>query len=281
MKPPRTSPNFTFSRRRLKYAMIAIISVAVIGLLVWLQNRNLRHSTFFTGYLLMGSILFLTAFNLRKKIPVLPAFGSATMWMQLHIYVGLSTFAVFGFHIAWRIPNGMFEGLLAFLYLAVALSGVYGLYATRIMPRRLAALKEEVIYERIPALQRQLATSAKRLVLEACESTDVLARFYVNKLATFFERPRSLAYMINPSGRRRKQLLDEITDLNRYLGEQQRPVGAQLSEMVQQKDDLDYHRVVQGRLKLWLFVHIGMTYSLLIISIIHGIMAHAFAGGLR
>ncbi len=277
----RLKSRFSFRGRRIKFALLTAVAVALIAGLVVLQNRNLRHSSFTSGYLLMGCIVFLAALNLRKKLPVLPSLGSAAMWMQIHIYVGFSTFAIFGLHIAWRIPNGYFEGLLALLYLAVALSGVYGLYATRVMPARLTALKEEVIYERIPAFQKQLAGAAKQLVLDACESTDVLARFYVNKLAAFFEQPRSLAYQIRPNGRRRKHLVAEISNLNRYLAENQRGVGEQLSVMVDKKDDLDYHRAIQGRLKLWLFAHVGLTYSLLIIAIIHGIMAHAFGGGLR
>ena len=70
--------------------------------------------------------------------------------MQLHIYVGWSTFVVFGFHIGWKTPNGYLEGFLALLYLVVALSGVYGLFITRLVPKRLTAIGEEVVFERIP-----------------------------------------------------------------------------------------------------------------------------------
>ena len=37
--------------------------------------------------------------------------------MQAHIYVGLSTFVIFACHVGWKIPNGLFEGFLAILYL--------------------------------------------------------------------------------------------------------------------------------------------------------------------
>ena len=138
--------------------------------------------------------------------------------MQLHIYVGLSTFAVFGFHIGWKIPNGNFESLLAFLYLFVALSGVYGLYATRIFPARLTGLTEEVIFERIPFFRHRIAAEARKLVLDTCGSSDVLARFYTNKLAGFFERPPSLGYLFRPNRRTRRQLIAAMEDLDRYLG---------------------------------------------------------------
>ena len=228
----------------------------------------------------MGCLLFLAAFNLRKKLPFLPSIGSAAFWMQIHIYVGLSTFAIFGLHVAWRVPNGMFECFLAMLYLSVAFSGLYGLYVTRFYPPRLTALGDEAIFERIPIFRQRLAVQARSLILQACESSDVLAKFYVNRLAKFFEQPRGLAYLVRPTGRMRRQLISEIQDLNRYLAEDQRDVIRQLAAMVKRRDDLDYHYALQGRLKVWLFAHIGLTYSLLIVSLLHMVLMHAFCGGL-
>ncbi len=269
------------TRRRLKSGLIALMLVVVFVLLISALNQTLNHGSHFSGYVLFGAIVFLALFNLRKKFSFLPALGTARMWMQLHIYVGLSTFMMFGMHVSWRIPNGQFEGILAALYMFVALSGVYGLYITRILPKKLTNLPEEIIYERIPQFRQKLALQARELVLSAAETSDVLARFYVNRLVGFFERPRSLVYLLKPSSRQCRQLETEINDLDRYLSDQQREVRKELVTIVKQKDDLDYHRAIQGRLKVWLFAHIAMTYSLLLFSVLHGIMAHAFGGGLR
>ena len=40
--------------------------------------------------------------------------------------------------------------------------------------------------------------------------------------------------------------------------------------MVRRRDDLDFHSVMQWRLKVWLFVHIGLTYPLLAVASLHG-----------
>ena len=56
--------------------------------------------------------------------------------------------------------------------------------------------------------------------------------------------------------------MDEITALDRYLSDEHRSTSRELVRIVKQKDDLDYHRAIQGRLKVWLFMHIAMTYSL-------------------
>lgn len=276
-----TTPRSALSKRRIRNIVVTIAALLGISALVVWQNQNLVKSTFTTGYILLGSFLLLTAFNMRKRIPSLAQLGSASFWMQVHIYVGLATFVLFGLHVGWKVPNGGFELLLTSLYLIVALSGVYGLYVTRTIPKKLTALNDEVIYERIPNFRASLAAEARALILEACQHSDVLARFYRNRLAEYFERPRSLAYLANPNGRLRRQLMSEIDDLDRYLSNDQRSLSRKLSQMVKKKDDLDYHAAQQGRLKIWLFAHIGFTYSLLLVSILHGVMAHAFAGGLR
>lgn len=269
-----------FSRRRTRNIAITLAVVGLLAAIVGWMDQSLLHSSFFTGYVLMFSILLLTAFGMRKRLPMIGGIGTAAFWMQLHIYVGLGSFAVFALHIGFRIPDGNLESILAALYLTVFGSGLYGVYITRTIPRKLTSVGEEVIFERIPQFKRNLARRAQTIVLDACESTPVLANFYVNRLSRFFECRRSFAYMVLPTGRKRRQLVAEIEDLDRFLAQDDRQISRELTIMVRKKDDLDYHTVMQGRLKMWLFVHIAITYSLLIFAIVHGVLAHAFGGGL-
>jgi hypothetical protein len=43
---------------------------------------------------------------------------------------------------------------------------------------------------------------------------------------------------------------------------------------------LDFQAAMQWRLKMWLFAHIGLTYPLLMLAVLHGWLAHLFDGGL-
>ncbi len=270
--------------RRQRHALalvLTVIAAAGTWLAVALQEASLWQSGYSTGWVLLGCLFFLAAYNLRKKIPCLPLAGTSRWWMQLHIYVALFSIAVFAMHIGWAMPDGGFEQLLAGLYVLVAGSGVYGLYATRTVPRRLTATGYEVIFEQIPGRRRHLARQARTLVLDTVAGTDVLARHYVNQLVHFMERPRSLAYNASPSLRRSRLLVEEIHQLDRYLTGAQRQASRDLAALVREKEDLDYHWALQGRLKLWLFLHIGLTYGLLVCAVLHGILAHSFAGGLR
>lgn len=268
------------TRRRVRNISLTVLAVAALSAIVMWMDRSLLHSSFFTGYVLIGSLFLLAAFGMRKRLPMISGIGTAAFWMQMHIYVGFASFAVFAMHIAFRVPDGMLESVLAMLYCFVFFSGLYGIWATRTIPRKLTSVGEEVIFERIPAFKRKLARRAQTIVMESCESTPVLANFYVNRLSKFFECPRGLAYLLVPSGRTRRQLIAEIEELDRFLAQSDRGTSRELAIMVRRKDDLDYHTAMQGRLKLWLFLHISMTWSLLIFSVVHGFLAHAYSGGL-
>ncbi len=259
---------------------IFIVALFALTLLVWQQESRLERSAFSTGYLLITAVVFLASYNLRKKLTFLPL-GSSSTWLRWHINVGFFTICIFLFHIRFRIPNGVFESVLAGLFCIVALSGVYGLYVTRFFPKRLTAIPDEIVFERVPVFRSQIAMQAKQLAMESTSDSATLAAFYRDKLIWFFETNRSLAYFLFPNGRYRRYLLGELNDVNRYLSSEQKEKSQQLADLVKLKDDVDYHYAMQGKLKVWLFAHIGFSYSLLIFAVLHGFLAHAYHGGVR
>jgi hypothetical protein len=76
-------------------------------------------------------------------------------------------------------------------------------------------------------------------------------------------------------------LQNRITDLSRYLNAQEQETLNKISTLVRQKDGLDYHQSLQTLLRGWLFVHIPLTYSLMLFSIMHIVLVYAFSGGAR
>jgi len=270
----------SFASRRLRNAVLT--AIALSGLAAWKHWRSggLHATSFETGYLLFAAICFLGLYNLRKKLPVLPWTTSAA-WLQAHLYVGLSTAVLLGLHMDWRLPDGLLESTLAGLFVATWTSGVIGLFWTRTLPRKLARVSEEVIYERIPLLRTQLCDRAQQAVLDTVRTSGVttLGDFYSRRLHPFFEKPRGWQYQLRPNNRVRRRLLDELTEVNRYLSQPERETCEQLFALVRRRDDLDYHAALQWRLKAWLFVHIALSYPLLIIAGLHGLLAHLFAGG--
>lgn len=247
----------------------------------WLRwiDLDLGRPQFASGYLLYGLVAFLALFNIRKKFPTLPL-GGAASWLQLHIYVGLIAGAVFGMHLAWRIPNGWLEGLLAVSFTMTFISGVIGLVISRRTPRMLNRVTNQVVYERVPELRRSLARQSRSLVVQSVAESGAttLADFYGHQLFDFFARPRPMGYFFRPSSVRRKKLLADMRQLERYLSPAEKPALERLFALVRRKDDLDFQEVGQRLLKLWVFGHIALTYVLMTLATLHGVLALAFRG---
>lgn len=267
--------------RRLKSLVWTGLALTLFSLVVRYLEDNLHESSSFSGWFLTTAVLVLAAFHWRKRVPVLASLGSAAGWMQFHIYLGLSTFVMFGWHVHWSFPVGRLEQALALAYLLVGGSGLSGLYLTRTTPRRLALVQRQFIYEQIPILRREVSRRAQNLVLAGEGSNEILARVYVNRVAGFLEGRRDWWFAWWPNGTGCRKLIGELVSLDRYLAPSQREASRQLMGLIREKDDLDYHEALQGRLKGWLFLHIALTYSLLTLMVVHIVMVHAFAGGWR
>ncbi|MDA1053265.1 MAG: hypothetical protein O3C40_22670 [Planctomycetota bacterium] len=271
----------TFAARRIRN--LGIVAVAAI-LLIWfsgVMTTALRDTARASGWGLFAMICFLAAYSLRKKLPFLPL-GASSRWLQLHIYVGLLTAVVFGIHIGWRVPNGLVELLLATLYGFVFVSGVVGLFLSRSLARRLTTRGEEVLFERIPIYRKRLEAKVESIVfegLEASQSTAV-AQFYADRLRHFFSQNRNFWQHLVHSNRSRFALLKEMQAYGLYLNDPEREMMTRLVTCVEAKDDLDYQFSLQATLKYWLFLHVPLTYALLVIALLHLLLVTAFAGGI-
>jgi hypothetical protein len=266
--------------RRTRNLVILIAVTLVLVIVISLNSAALRNPARLSGWLLLGLIVFLAAYNVRKKLPFIPL-GSSSTWLQFHIYVGLLTAAIFGAHIQWRIPDGAFEIILAILYCLVFGSGVVGLFLSRSFARRLTTRGDEVMFERIPVHRRRLQNEAETLVLDflAESKSSAVAQFYADRLEPFFAKTRHFWQHLAQSRRPRVALLSEISSYERFLNESERETMRQLAGHVERKDDLDYQFALQATLKYWLFGHIPLTYALLVFAAFHSLLVLAYSGG--
>ncbi len=270
-----------FARRR--WIGAAVTLTALVGMWLWaerMENR-LESSSYFTGWLLLTAIVTLAAFQLRKKLPAAPL-GMAANWLQIHIYVGLGSAGLYAIHAPWRWPNGVLETTLSLLYITTFASGVIGLYWTSLLPRRLSRLGREVIYEQIGAQRHRIQERAQTAILSAVRTAGAttLGEFYNAKLHDYFSTRRGWSFRLWPSSELRKALLAELTETTRYLSDEERKMAEQLFALLRERDDLDYSESLQWRLNAWLFVHIALTYPLLLAAGMHAWTAHLFHGGL-
>ena len=73
-----------------------------------------------TGWILFSVMVFLAAFNTRKKLAMLPL-GSARVWLHAHMAGGLLALALFWLHTGSVWPHGLYlKALAACFYLVSA-----------------------------------------------------------------------------------------------------------------------------------------------------------------
>jgi hypothetical protein len=270
-------PLIGFASARLRTLLIVTLIIVCVFVGHAVYTVSLHRTHFFSGWALLVLLLGLTAYHARKKLPFLPL-GSASTWMQFHAAAGFLSMFLFVLHIGFHVPHGILEVTLAALYLVVAGSGLVGLALSNMLPRRLTTRGEEVVFERIPAIQRNLREQIEAVLLRSVSESgpNILSDFYLKRLKGFFEGPRHFWYHLIESRYPLHALDTDVGALDRYLDPSEREITKEVRNLVRRKDDLDYHYALQAVLKYWLFVHIPLSYGLLIISLLHGALVYAF-----
>jgi len=274
------APLTAFTRRRARSLAIVGVAVAALLALARLAELSLYDMHFAAGWLLLCLIVGLAAFDLRKRIPVLPL-GSAAAWQQMHIYAGWFTVAAFLLHTDVGLPDGPFEAALWAAFVAVAVSGTVGIWLSRVLPHRMTGHGERELYDRIPVRRAAIAREVQALAIGSAHDTGsvTIADYYHRELQPFFQRPRNLMALLTGYRGHVRRRLQQIDALNRYLDDGGRAILARIAELAAAKDDLDYQQAVLSALRLWLFVHVPLAYSLLMLSAVHAVLAYAFVLG--
>ncbi len=272
----------SFLRRRLLWGSLLVAATLAVASAYQVWSGVTTRTAYLTGWLLFGVMVLLTGYNWFKKIPYLPL-GRSEVWLNFHLYAGAFTGVLFLLHVRGRWPTGWFELVFTVLYLLVMVSGVLGILISRGWPKRLTARGGEVPFERIPVIRRQLREQAEALALNSVADTKsaTIAEFHARRLHDFFAGPRNFLAHLLEVRQPLNVLLDELNDLNRFLNESERPVNARLVALVRQKDGLDYQHALQLTLRLWLFIHIPVTYSLMLWAIAHIVLVYGFSAGAR
>jgi hypothetical protein len=102
---------------------------------------------------------------------------------------------------------------------------------------------------------------------------------YTNHLHDFLQGSRHTTAHLIGSRRPLQRLTEEIDNLARYVDKQSQEKLEVIKTLVIEKDRLDFARVHLGLTKGWLFVHVPVTYSLMVLAVLHVIVVYAFSSG--
>ncbi|MEP2775682.1 MAG: hypothetical protein ABJQ29_04385 [Luteolibacter sp.] len=254
-----------------------LASVALAAASLWFIPR-FPHHAYISGWFLFALMLILTFFNLRKKVPFL-RMGKASFWLKMHICLGIFSGILFFVHMGWSWPSGIFRQIFAWCFLIVFISGLVGWWMSRTFPKRLTLAGYETPFERMADARNNIRQRAEALVLATEENkTPSLASLkYADQLGIFFTKHCNFLAHLRASRSPQAAHASQFDEMRRFIAKDDLPGFEELQDLVEQKHMLDYQYSLQLALRLWLFVHIPLSYSLLIFSVLHIILVHSFS----
>ena len=272
--------------RTVQGLLIAAISSGLFWL-VWIYANGLRDPRYLDGWVLACGMAMQVSFRIAKTVGLSPK--SALRWRNIHIFAGYLVIAAFISHSDFTLPDTGFEWALWTGFVLVTLSGIFGTYLAWSQQAK-HGIDERVGYDRISTRRAELAhdvqvavaqidPAAASIALPAPPHDAWIMDLYTNHLRDFFQGPRNVAAHLIGSQRPLKQLTDEIDNLSRYVDRQSQEKLAAIKNLVVEKDRLDFARVNLGLTKGWLFVHVPVTYALIVLTVLHVLVVYAFSSG--
>lgn len=269
----------TFKAKR--YISISLTLLIIISLVFyWCYSvDNLIEYHIKTGFILFAIIVFLILLNIRKMFPFLPL-GKVSTWLRLHVYSAYIGIVLFFIHTDFALPNGLFESILYWLFVIVNLSGIFGLWVSRVAPEKMTDAGGSIIYEAIPQALKDYRDQAESLVLSSIDTSGqtTLSNFYLVRLKNIFSRPRFSSSLLYNSRHAFNDLKDQIDRVRRYCNADEEQTLIELHEICKQKLELDTQYSFLIILKYWLFIHVPLSYVLFMLGIYHGYLAKGFVG---
>jgi hypothetical protein len=271
----------------VRVLLIAAISGGLFWL-VWIYGNGLRDQRYLDGWLLAGGMGLQVFFHVAIKTGSLSP-KSATRWKKIHIFVGYLLIAAFISHSDFSLPDTGFEWALWASFVLVTLSGIFGTYLAWSL-RAKHGIDERISYDRIPARRAELARDVQAVVARTDMAAAAIALptppyeawikdLNTNHLRDFFQGQRNYSAHLIGSRRPLQRLTDEIDNLSSYVDQQSQQKLAEIKNLVVEKDRLDFAHVYLGLTRGWLFVHVPVTYTLIILGVLHVVVVYSFSSG--
>jgi hypothetical protein len=256
--------------------------------LVWIYGNGLRDPRYLDGWVLAGGMSLQLSFHIAIKTASLSP-KSAARWRKIHILVGYLLIAAFISHSDFSLPDTGFEWALWAGFVLVTLSGIFGTYLAWSLQAK-HGIDERVGYDRIPTRRAELARNVHAAVVKTDPAAAAIALpapphdawimdLYTTHLRDFFQGQRNFTAHLIGSQRPLKRLTDEIDSLSGYVDQPSQEKLAAIRNLVVEKDRLDFARVYLGLTKGWLFVHVPVTYALIVLTVLHVLVVYAFSSG--
>ena len=232
------------------------------------------------GAVSFAIFIFGALLSLRKRV-VLWRIGTVQSWMRAHIWLTLLTIPLVLLHCGFRLGAPMTTLLMA-LYALVMVSGLYGLFLQRQMPRIMQErLPTETVYEQIPHVRAQLFRAAERMchsfkaaapqnvavgaLAVDLESESALAEFLEVQVMPYLKARRGRRFRLGDSG----YSDDTFRFVKLKVADAYRGRVEEIQAWCDQRRMLDLQTRFHHWLHAWLFVHVPFSFLLILLTAWH------------
>jgi hypothetical protein len=270
------------------FPIVAIAGLtAVLFWFIGIYQSSLRDPRYLDGWLLAGGMSLQLFFHVGIKSGFSPR--AVKLWRSFHIFLGYVLIAAFVSHCDVSWPDTAFEWALWTGFVAVTSSGVAGTYFAWSMRTKLR-VDSTLSFERIPIRRAELERDVQAAIMAEDPAHTALglpsppyeawiADLYANQLRAFFKGPRHTFAHFAGSQRHLKQIIDEIDEVSRYVDARSREKLGVIKTLVIEKDGLDFAHVHLGLSRGLMFVHVPITYALVVLTVAHVVIAYSFTSG--
>ena len=278
----------SFPTRQVVQGLCIVAISGGLFWLVWIYGNGLRDPRYFDGWMLAGGMSLQLYFHIAIKTASL-APKSAKRWRKIHVFLGYLLIPAFISHSDFSLPDTSLEWALWTGFVLVTLSGIFGAYLAWSLKAK-GRIDESVRYDQIPSLRAEMSRNVYAAVAQMDPADAAIALpglphdswiidLYTTHLRDFFQGQRNFSAHLIGSQRPLKRLINEIDKLSRYVDQKSQDKLATIKILVIEKDRLDFARVYLGLTRGWLFVHVPVTYALIVLTVLHILVAYAFSSG--
>jgi hypothetical protein len=230
------------------------------------------------GTISLGIFVFAALLGVRKKLPFLPV-GNVQRWLRGHIWLTLLTIPLILLHSGFRLGGPMTTTLMV-LYAIVMVSGIYGLILQHKLPTMMKeSLPVEIVFEQIPNVRAQLcaaaenlqrnfkqqATSGSAVVAINLSQEEVLAGFIEQRLIPYLRARRGGKYRLGHA----REAAEIFRHLKLRVDEEYQPRVNEMRRWCEERRLTDTQVRMQHWLHGWLFVHVPLSFLLLLMTVWH------------